>query len=186
MTATRTPRMELPDEALLAAFQRGDDAAFGALYDRYNVRITSYAYRLLRRQEEAEEICTETFVRVVERKASTGSVRAWLFTIAHRLCLDRLRRHQRRQRLLEWFGWSVAERPSPEEVASLDQRVTRLESALGGLGEEHRAIVWLTYTEGLSSPEIAPIVGLTEQQVRSRLTYARRLLKAALEESDGR
>lgn len=186
MTASRPPQADSPDEGLLASFRAGDDRAFGLLFDRYNPRLTTYALRMLRRREEAEEICTETFVRVVEGRAPVGgSVAAWLFTITHRLCLDRLRARSRHARLLQWFGWSMPGPPSPEDVVSLDQRAGRLLRAIGDLGDEHRAVVWLTYAEGLSGAEVATVVGKTEQQVRSKLTYARTLLRDALEDGDG-
>lgn len=185
MTASRPPHADPPDEGLLASFRAGDNAAFAALFDRYNERLTTYAHRMLRRREEAEEVCTETFVRVVEGRAPVGgTVAAWLFTITHRLCLDRLRSRVRRQRLLQWFGWSPPEPPNPEETAALDQRNARLVGAIDGLAEEYRAVVWLTYTEGLAASEVGAILGRTEQQVRSKLTYARKLLRDALEDGD--
>src|SRR5687768_15750050 len=89
------------DASLVGAFQRGEDGAFEVLYTRYGPRVTSYAARLLGRREEGEEVATEVFVKVVQRRwRPTGTFRSWLFTLAHRMCLDRLRSRERRRRLL--------------------------------------------------------------------------------------
>ncbi|MEQ1506894.1 MAG: sigma factor, partial [Myxococcota bacterium] len=81
------------DEQLVAAWHGGDERAFDALYDRYAPRITGFALRMLGRREDAEEVCVETFTRLIERRwRDTGAVRAWLFTVAHRACLGRIRR----------------------------------------------------------------------------------------------
>lgn len=174
------------DESLVSAFHGGDDRAFEQLYDRYNARITSYAARLLQRREAAEDVCTETFVRIVQRRWSpTGSFRSYLFTIAHRLCLDRLRARKRRTRLLGFLDRRGFTEVTAEDHLVLGQREARLQRAIAGLPEAHRAVILLTYTEGLTSPEVGRILGCTDQQVRSRLAYARRKLREVLEVVDG-
>lgn len=181
-TATLGSTDERDDHALVGAFQRGDAAAFDVLYARYGPRVTTYAARLLGRREEGEEVATEVFVRVVQgRWRPTGTFRGWLFTLAHRMCLDQLRSRDRRRRLLALFG--RAEDPvTPEEAFVIGERDRALEQAIARLPAEHRSVLLLATTEGLSSPEIAAVLGTTDQQVRSKLSYARRLLREALEE----
>jgi RNA polymerase sigma-70 factor, ECF subfamily len=177
MTPSLPRPAEIGDEDLAVRFTAGDEAAFALIYDRYNTRVTTYALRMLGRREDAEDVCTEVFVRLVERRwRPVGTVRSYLFTLAHRLCVDRIR-SRRRWHLV--FGWFVGPEPEAgaDDALSLDQDQRRLQQALGALSEDHRAVVALTYTEGLTSPEIAEILGCTDQQVRSKLAYARRLLR---------
>lgn len=177
MTTSLPPVPLLDDEQLAARFLRGDRDAFAAIYGRYNGRVTTYALRVLGRREDAEEVCTEVFVRLVERRwRPIGTVRSYLFTVAHRLCVDRLRSRRRRSRILGWFGASLA--PAGEEPEGDDHR--RLHAAIDQLPDEHRAAVLLTYTEGLRSAEVGQILGCTDQQVRSKLAYARRVLREHL------
>lgn len=184
MTLGATYTDPMVDEHLVAAFVAGDEGAFAALYARYDARITGYALRMLGRREDAEEVCTEAFVRLVERRwRPVGRVRSFLFTVAHRLCLDHLRRRNRRARLMSMFGAAPAPVPTAEELLGGSERDRALAKAIEGLPEGHRAVVLLTYAEGLTSPEVAEIVGATEQQVRSKLAYARRLLRDVLEVS---
>lgn len=182
------PPGAVDDAELVAAWHAGDERAFAVLYERYRERVTSYAWRMLKRREEAEEVCTDAFCRVVEgRWKPTGSFTSYLFTVVHRLCLDRIRRRSRGQRVFQLlrFGHSPVE--SPEDVFSQGQQKRSLEAALEELPEEHRATVLLYYGQELCSKEVATALGCSDQQVRSRLSYARRKLRTHMlpsEESD--
>ncbi|MEN0063480.1 MAG: sigma-70 family RNA polymerase sigma factor [Myxococcota bacterium] len=182
VTKPRTGREPVPDHELVARFRAGDEQAFTALYERYNARITSYAARLLGAREEGEEMCTEAFLRVVQgRVKPTGSFRAYLFTVVHRLCIDRLRWRGRRDRVLQLIGRAPPEREDIELRTATNERQRHLHRAIARLSTHHQAVVLLTYVEGLTSPEAAEVLGWTDQQVRSKLAYARRLLRRELE-----
>ncbi|MEZ4241094.1 MAG: sigma-70 family RNA polymerase sigma factor [Myxococcota bacterium] len=174
------------DEALVAAFLDGDRGAFDALYARWAPRITGYARRMLGRQEDAEEVCVETFTRVVEgRWRASGAFRAWLFTVAHRLCLERLRRRTLTARVLSLFGAAPAPAPEGPEGALLqDERAAHLERAVAALPHRHRATLLLVSSQGLSAREAGEVLGLSDQQIRSQLSYARRLLREQLGEEE--
>ena len=172
----------VPDETLAQAYMGGDPDSFELLFERYHERATAYAWRIVRRREVAEEICLEAFARVTEGQwRPTGSFRSYLFTIVHRLCLDTLRKRKRRAsahlKLVE--GGST----TPEADAEADQDRVRLEQALAAIPEKHRSVLLLYYGQELSSREVAEVLGIEDQQVRSRLSYARKLLRQRLEET---
>lgn len=183
----RSPPTQGPsDTELMLAFRAGEHPAFNLLFDRYRDRIISYCWRMLRNQEEAEEIALETFCRLVEGAWSPGgSFRAFLFTVAHRLCLDRLRKRQRTLRFVRLWKAAGSEPTSPEQSVAFDERRTALESALAELPEAHRATVLLYYGQELRSQDVARIMGCSDQQVRSRLSYARKRLRTELAELQG-
>lgn len=170
--------MHETDEALVERFRAGDELAFTALFRRYRDRAASYAFRMTGRAEEADEICLEAFTRVLEGAwRPDGSFRGFLFTVVHRLCVDRLRsrsraiRAERRMEALPLVTTSVDER------LALSEDQARLTEALEGIPEDHRAALLLYYGEELPSKEVAAILECSDQQVRSRLSYARRLLR---------
>lgn len=173
------------DEELMSRFQQGDAAAFDQLVERYGPAVKGFAARVTSRPDEAEDIHVETFVRVVEsahRWRPTGSFRSYLFTIAWRICLDSCRRRTVQRRALESLRHEPAPPPSnPESQAAAAQQSQALEQGLAELSEQHRAAVLLTYRSGFNSSEVGEILGLSAQEVRSRLTYARRLLREHLE-----
>jgi RNA polymerase sigma-70 factor (ECF subfamily) len=168
------------DEDLVLAFQGGDDHAFAALYGRWRPRATAYAVKILGSPEEAEELVTEAFVTLVEgRFAPTGSFRSYLFTVVQRKCLDHLRRRGTRGRVLPLLKPEPHEPALEDAIDGLRDR-ERVEAALESLPVEHRSVVLLYYAQGLSSREVGEATGLTDQQVRSKLSYARKTLKTLL------
>ena len=169
------------DEQLLQAYRNGDHPAFNLLFERYRDRIVGYVWRMLRNQEEAEEIALETFCRVLEGAWKPGgSFRAFLFTVAHRLSIDRLRKRQRTQRFQRLWKAAAPPSRSPEQAVAADETHRALELALANLPELHRATVLLYYGQELKSREVAEIMGCSDQQVRSRLSYARKQLRQLL------
>src|SRR5262249_21659542 len=138
-----------PDDGLEAAFAAGEEGAFEALYRRWAPPVTGYALRMLGRREDAEEVCVETFTRALEgRWRSTGSLRSWLFTVAHRACLERIRRRRLTDRVLALFGAGRSHDDDSPEVAVLrDERDQRLERAIGELPPEHRAAILLSTSQ---------------------------------------
>ena len=179
----------MTDEQLIRAVSRGDDRAFEALVERHGSAIKAYSLRMLRSAELAEEVYTETFLRVLEARGrrwqARGTVRGYLFTIAHRLCLDELRRRKTRREAapgLVALAESRPVRPSPEATAVLGQRADRMEEALLALPEEHRTVLLLRVVHGLSAAETGRATGLTEEQVHSQVSYARKRLRELLAE----
>jgi RNA polymerase sigma factor (sigma-70 family) len=180
------------DLELLQRFQRGQAMAFEDLVLRHGPGIKGFALRMLRNREQAEEIYTETFLRVARDSrgwVERGTVRGWLYTIAHRLCLDRLRRRQTEARAWASVVEVYADRavvPSPEASALLGERASELEKALGRLPAEHRDVLLLRTIHGLSAAETAQALGCSEDQVFSRLSYARKRLAELLSEGNQR
>lgn len=174
------------DEELLQRFRDGQAYAFEDLARRHGAGVKGYAVRMLRNAEQAEEIYTETFLRVAREARSweaRGTVRGWIFTIAHRLCLDRLRRRQTEARGFAEVVTVYADRavtPNPEAQLLLGERASQLERALGQLPPEHREVLLLRTVHGLSAAETAATVSCTEDQVHSRLSYARKRLAELL------
>ncbi len=177
----------LTDPQLLTLFARGRESAFEELVRRHGAGIKGYALRMLHSPEQAEEIYAETFLRVAVARGvweDRGTVRSWLFTIAHRLCLDVLRRRATERRaqpgVLE-MGASWSTPPSPEASALMGERATQLEQALSALPTEHREVLLLRVVHGLSASECAATLGVREDQVHSQLSYARKKLRELLE-----
>ena len=171
------------DEQLADRFRAGDDDAFATLYARWRPRAVSYATRIVHTPAEAEEIATDAFVTLVEGRysprARAGSFRAWLFTVVQRRCLDTLRKRGTQGRVLPLLREEPA-RPALEAAIDGLRDRARLDAALQTLPVEHRAVVLLYYAQGLSSREVAVATDQSDQQVRSKLSYARRVLRRAL------
>jgi RNA polymerase sigma-70 factor (ECF subfamily) len=90
----------MTDEALMAAYQRGDLAAFAELVARHEKRLWNFLRRFVRDEATAEDLLQEVFLRVVKSAADwqpSAKVSTWLFTIARNLCTDQARRAEFRR-----------------------------------------------------------------------------------------
>ncbi|HEU4751491.1 MAG TPA: sigma-70 family RNA polymerase sigma factor, partial [Armatimonadota bacterium] len=129
------------DEHWLARVREGDGAALEVLFRRYVNRVFGFAYAMLRSREEAEEVVSDTFLRVFrfapELRAGEGGFESWLLRVARNQCLDRLRRPRLLTLPLEDLGDAGALLTPPEH---LDRTALRclVEQALDRLPEEHR------------------------------------------------
>jgi RNA polymerase sigma-70 factor (ECF subfamily) len=169
---------------LLQRVARGDEAALGALYDRFGGIVYALAHRIVGQQVDAEEVAMETFAQVWRDAgkfdASRGSVPAWLCIIARSRALDLVRSHSRRQRLNE----SVAREPVEESVSAPDvlheERRQAVGAALAELPEAQREAIELAYFQGLSQSEIAERLQQPLGTIKTRMRTGMMRLKEAL------
>lgn len=175
----------LDDVLLIERVADGDRTAFRELYRTYYPRLFGYVLRMIGRPEVVEEVLDDVLM-VVWRKAHRferrSRVSTWIFGIAYRQTLRALRARGRSPRFEELDSESVLAPDSPERDAHRRQRAERLERALRALSPEQRAVVELTYFEGLSYPEIARIAGCPVGTVKSRMFHARRKLRRLVAE----
>jgi RNA polymerase sigma-70 factor (ECF subfamily) len=165
-----------PDAALMLAFQRGDGAAFRALFERHARAMVSFCNHFVRSPARAEELAQDVFVKLhesAERYRPAARFKTFLYRIASNHCLNELRRgeHAARRAAEEDGPLDPDLLPSgaagPEEAA----RAAALERAVGELlarlPERQRAALVLCRFEGLSYEEIAEVLGTSVSAVKS-------------------
>lgn len=180
-TATGTV---LSDADLLARFHAGEQRSFDLLFERYHRGVTRYATRMLRDPEEAHDVAIDAFVRVLDgRLQPRTSLRSLLYTTVHRLCLDRLRRRTRWAKVRRLWSAAPPRVITPQTEVEEREDARRLAHAIDDLSDVHRAAVLLVYEEGLPTADAADVLGISPEQLRSKLSYARRLLRRDLEVS---
>ena len=164
----------------------GDRRAFEDLVRDQQHRVYGLALRMLGNVAEAQDVAQEVFIRAHRGLAEfRGDARlsTWLYTIASRLCLNRLAGSERR--LVRHGEEALAQmpdaRPGPDEAILRGELEEALHRAIGELPEERRVVVLLRDVEGLAYEEIAEILELPVGTVRSRLHRARLDLKDKLE-----
>lgn len=174
------------DDPLMARLRAGDGGAFEEMVTAYQHRVFGVALRMLGNRAEAEDIAQETFLRAHRALAGfRGEARlgTWLYAIASRLCLTRLaagpRRHERSDEAA--LAQAAADGASAAEAVERHELTAALHEAVAALPEERRIVVVLRDLEGLAYEEIAEVLGLPLNTVRSRLHRARLDLRAKLE-----
>jgi RNA polymerase sigma-70 factor (ECF subfamily) len=159
-------------------------------FEKYYDRIYVYIRGMMRDSNEAEDLAQETFLRAHRQRDTLkdpGAMLSWLYSIATRVSLDRLRQRA-----------SVAARESKIDPADIDppdlgfpslekgleqeQMSACVQNFLVGLPDTYRSVLLLHDMNGLSGPEIAAVLDVPLPTVKVRLHRARRRLKAALEE----
>jgi RNA polymerase sigma factor (sigma-70 family) len=189
-TTSNVDAMHLSDEALVAQIARGDDDALGAFYDRFGRIVYSLALRVVRDAQLAEEATQEAFLAVWRTagdfRASRGSARTWLLTIAHRRAVDRVRFEQRRVVGNEPFDEGT-EREMREFAASAEDEAwvvferERLVRALRQIPDGEREVIELAYFDGYTQSELADRLGLPLGTVKRRTFTGLGRLRTLLE-----
>jgi RNA polymerase sigma-70 factor (ECF subfamily) len=165
-----------PDAALMLAFQRGEAAAFRALFERHARAMVAFCHHFVRDPARAEELAQDVFVKLhqaADRYRPAARFKTFLYRIASNHCLNELRRGEYGARRA-----SAGEEPTepdslpsaagtPEEAArgaALERAVAAL---LASLPEKQRAALVLCRLEGMSYEEIAEVLETTVPAVKS-------------------
>ncbi len=170
-----------PDTELLAAIADGDRAALRELYDRHASWLQLRVSRRCSDRQITEEVIQDLFVVVWKNPAAyrgTGDVAAWMWGIAVRRLMQRLR--PRRPLLDRLVALRSREGESPEEVVLAQVAHGDLANALNGLSPELRAVVQATILDGLTMKEAARMLSIPEGTVKTRMSRARVQMREAL------
>jgi RNA polymerase sigma-70 factor, ECF subfamily len=179
VTATGRPSVvvQTSDEALVQLIATGDKKALQILFARHNVRVFRFVLRFMGDESVAEDLVSEVFFdvwRQADRFESRSQVSTWLMAIARNKALSVLRR-----RTTEELDEEVAEfiedpADNPEVTMQKTQRSAILQNCLAQLSPAHREIVDLVYYHEKTIDEVAEIIGVPQNTVKTRMFYARK------------
>lgn len=188
---------EITDQQLVRRAQDGDLDAFEALTTRHEQRVYSLALRMLRHEQDAEDVTQQTFLSALENLSGfrgEAGFSTWLLRIATHAALKVIRKRKG----LDTISLDVSTQPqgedgaiphpeyiadwreSPEELAHRNEVRRLVDDALAQLDEKHRMVFLLRDVEGLSIKETADALGLTEANTKVRLLRARLQLRERL------
>ena len=175
------------DEVLIGRIANGDRLAMQVLYARHHVRVFRFVVRLVRNEATAEDVISEVFLdvwRQAGRFDGRSAVSTWMLAIARFKALSALRRRPDQELDEETAG--AIEDPSDDPGAALEKKdkSAMIRKCLTGLSAEHREVIDLVYYHEKSVEEVAEIVGIPENTVKTRMFYARKRL-AELIKSEG-
>lgn len=169
------------DQELLRRFVKDrDEAAFAALVERHGPLVWSACRRLLKSEQDAEDVLQATFLVFVRKAASLGqgSVGNWLYGVAYRLAL-KARTQAARRRARERLAAETS-RPQPAGPITQNEWQCILDEELERLPEKYRAPILLCCLQGKSRDEAAQALGWAAGAVKIRLERGRELLRVRL------
>lgn len=183
--------MASTDEELVARSIGGDTESFNQLVTRWERPIYALAYRVIGREEDARDVCQETFMRAfrsIHGFRGQAKFSSWLYRIALNLCRDWIRRERRAPTVQAPEGVDVIEMASEQgPTESIEELVSRrdigrlIERAMATLSEEQRTAIILKEYQGLTFQEIADLQGCPLSTVKTRLYQGLTVLRRELE-----
>jgi RNA polymerase sigma-70 factor, ECF subfamily len=175
------------DDGLLGRWVRdakaGDRASFDTLIQAHQGLVLRLAQRLLLNRAEAQDAAQEVFLRLhraIDRFDEQRALEPWLYRTTVNVCHD-LRRKRQKLVALELAANIATRQAGPAEALEAAERQALFESALLTLGERERTAIVLRDLEGLSTAEVAEILGTTESTVRTQIASGRLKLKHWIE-----
>ena len=183
----RVKRIRIPyllkKEKLLPIIQkakRGNNSAYSIILEAFWGPIFSYAQKIVRREDDAEDVTILTFTKAFEKLKlykEDFDFKTWLLSIAHNTAIDFLRANSRRQQ--HWDNHIMLEdtSPSPEELFIDNQGKERLKKMIRSLKPKYRKILELRYLEERKYSEIESELGLSSSNVKVTIMRAKKLLQ---------
>jgi RNA polymerase sigma-70 factor (ECF subfamily) len=171
------------DEVLIGRIANGDRLAMQVLFARHHVRVYRFVVRLVRNESTAEDLISEVFLdvwRQAGRFEGRSAVTTWLLSIARFKALSTLRRRPEDELDEETAGAIEDPSDDPEVALEKKDKSAIIRKCLTGLSAEHREIIDLVYYHEKSVEEVAEIVGIPENTVKTRMFYARKKLAELL------
>ncbi len=187
--------MTWTDEELVARSIRGDADSFNELILRWERPIYALAYRTIGREEEARDVCQETFLRAFRALPGfrgQAKFSSWLYRIALNLCRDWMRKERRTPVVqapedVDLLDLAAAAEPSEsiEELVFRKDLSRKVELAMAKLPEEQRTAIILKEYHGMTFQEIADLAGCPLSTVKTRLYQGLTVLRRELARTAG-
>lgn len=189
---TKLDHRTTDEAALVRRVQAKDELAFREIVDRYQAKVFSIIYGILRNRNDAEDIAQQVFAKIyfsIKNFDFRSSLLTWIYKITVNECYDYLRKKRVRKLVYESdFSSDDTLRmensePATDQGAPVDHRLAQHDlilKLLAKLSEEDRSLILLKEVEGHSVEELSVMTGMNENTIKVKLFRARqKLLKAA-------
>jgi RNA polymerase sigma-70 factor (ECF subfamily) len=172
------------DEVLIGRIAKGDRLAMQVLFARHHVRVYRFVLRLVGNPTVAEDLISEVFLdvwRQADRFEGRSAVSTWMLAIARFKALSALRKKPEEELDEETAETIEDTADTPEVALEKKDKSAILRQCLEKLSPEHKEIIDLVYYHEKSVEEVAEIVGIPENTVKTRMFYARKKLAELLQ-----
>src|SRR4051794_27856369 len=171
--------------ALTQAARRGSEAAFAAIFERFQTPIVNYLYRLMDDWEVANDLAQDTFLKAYSALPNTDpslQISPWLYRIATNTALDSLRRRKR----ITWVPFKLEMEPAAphSDPAGHHAESDAIQQALAQVPADMRACLVLNVYQGLSYKEIAEALKISPNLVAVRIYRGREKFIEAYKRAD--
>ena len=187
--------IQMSDDELVNLFEKGNSNAFEILLSRYQSKVYSYIYLIVRNKELAEDIFQDTFIKAIAtiqqgRYIESGKFLGWVNRIAHNLIIDNFRRVKNENTFsadayeFDIVNNSKLSEKSIEDVISNEQVLNDVVRLIEYLPETQRSVVQMRFFEDLSFKEIAEKTDVSINTALGRMRYAVLNMRKMAQEND--
>lgn len=187
---------KVSDEELMVKYQQGDQSAFQEIFRRHKRGVYGYILRYTGNEQESEEVFQDVFIKMHRAAPAwipTAKLSTWLYTIVRNLCIDLHRKKRTRHTISLDANFEEDDRTLHDVIASEEPNADTkssdaeigqvLEKALAKINPDQREVFLLRGKNGLKFEEIAEVLQVSVNTVKSRMRYACESLKKILEKS---
>ncbi len=178
------PEEEL--QKLIALVKKSDEVAFKKLFRLYHDGVYWYCLKLLKDDQLAEDILQEVFLRLWRNREGINlskSLRSYLFTVAHNLCLNTIRDKNLARDKLKHLDHETSHDLNPVAITSENQLKEALSEAIDKLPEKCKEVFLLSRNDGLSQKEISKKLGIGIKTIETHIGNALKKIKKSLNDS---
>jgi RNA polymerase sigma-70 factor, ECF subfamily len=181
--------MDRADDALLAALHEGDEGALSTLLSRHAPAVYRFGMKMCRDPEDAKDVLQDTLLaaaRGLRDFRGASSLSTWLYSVARSFCIKKRRRSKHAPDETVSLDQdavgqdAISPAIAPDEAAAGRELGVALDAAIAALDPIYREVLILRDVEGLTAPEVAEVLDVTVDTVKSRLHRARADVKAKL------
>jgi RNA polymerase sigma-70 factor, ECF subfamily len=176
-TAAARQTSDTLDAALIRSIAADDKHAMQILFARHNVRVFRFVLRFVGEKSTAEDLVSDVFLdvwRQAGRFQARSQVSTWLLAIARNKALSALRRRSTEELDEDVAGAIEDPQDDPEVTLQTRQKTGILLNCLTRLSPAHREVIDLVYYHEKSTDEVAEIIGVPQNTVKTRMFYARK------------
>lgn len=176
----------MQEKMLIEDIRNGSEKAFKILYSQWVSRLYRFVYQYLKSESAADDVVQETFMRIWTNRESLSSeysFKSYLFTIAYHSLLKELKRQINNPSMEEYLEYQNTMATKDDEISDeidYDTFQKALEKAKSHLSPRQKEIFELNKEYGISIPEIAEKLSITDQVVRNQLSAALKTLRNEL------
>lgn len=183
----------LDDFQLVKSYISGEERSLEILLDKYQKRVYSSIFMMVKDKYLAEDIFQDTFIKVIDNLRSgnykeEGKFFPWVMRIAHNLCIDYFRKVKRKPQIVTEEGYDIftildVREDSIEDKMIKEQSISKIKDLIALLPDEQKEVVILRHYAELSFKEISEITGVSINTALGRMRYALMNMRKMVEEN---
>ena len=169
-----------PDNKLMMQVKDGDLDKLGPLFEKYKLPLYRYFFHRMCVGDDCEAMVQNVFIRILKyrnRFEPVGEFRSWMYSIAHNLGIDHLRKHSKWKIKNDVRDSDIVEESTTEDMMIRSEESLRLKTAMNMLRDDYREVLVLSRFDNLRYREIGEITGSSEGAVKVRIHRALRELR---------